>query len=72
MIHGEVTTIKTRVANGEAIYTKRVRHCSIHGAIDLFVCGGGEAWDARHARCNQSDKAHGIGLELPRVIAKAA
>lgn len=72
MIHGEETTIKTRVGGGSSVYTKRVKFCAVHGQIDLFYIGSLEAWEKAHGKCDREEKAQGSGLELPDAARAAA
>lgn len=68
MEHGEIKIKKTKVGNN-LVYTKRVQFCAVHGEIDLFVFPD---FDACHGKCNQNESAHGVGLEFPATMKKAA
>lgn len=69
MEHGKIYPKKTRVGDG-TVYLKHVRFCQIHGEIDLFTC---DDWDAKHAGCaSPLEKPATVGLELPKVMRKAA
>lgn len=67
MQHGEI--YKKRIKVGAFVYLKTVRFCAVHGGIDLFTCAD---WDAKHGKCNRSEAVHGIGLEIPKAMKKAA
>lgn len=72
MTHEHEETIKTKVAGGAITYTKRVKFCRVHGAIDLFYVGGAAAWEARHADCGTQQNPGAVGLELPKAMRAAA
>lgn len=69
MFLDEFIETRTLMTGDGAMHRQRRFCCPVHGYFDLFVFPDAEI---KHRKCSQSDKAAGAGLELPKVMKKAA